>query len=353
MTLHIIAPTFDPNVVGGAGTVLVELTSRFLRDVPETKIYLNEQTAPRFPEWRDAIVPVRCGSMKTPSSKALAVLLLELFGSVAFPREGVCWFPFGSMMPLWFRGAGVSTIHDTLERDLPGFLPITERLFRSVLLPRTVRMVSVATSSNFSAQHLRKNYGIEPTVIPLGATPMPRPSTTRVPSRPYVFYPANAYPHKNHRFLLEVWRQHPELSSIALVFTLGSGVGRLEKPIEESRRAGIDVIVTGRVTDEEVAGLYQNAICAASPSLYEGFGLLMQEALQCDCPVLANSSWSAMRETVSSDYPYFLPLEPSAWAQAILANPRTTDFNFSRYGIRRTWDECAKDYEDLFQSLAR
>ncbi len=128
--LHIIAPTFDPTTVAGAGVSLVELTSRFLQHLPDTRIYLNAQTAAAFPEWKDSIVPVRTTSMRTPNRKALAVLRLQLLGFRDFPRSGVSWFPFGPMMPLRFRGRGVSTIHDTLDLDLPALLPAVERVFR-------------------------------------------------------------------------------------------------------------------------------------------------------------------------------------------------------------------------------
>ena len=352
MALHIIAPTFDPEVVGGAGDVLVELTSRFLRDWPGTKVYLNEHTAAGFPEWADAIVPVRCGSMRKSLSKSLAVARMELLGFPGYPRDGVCWFPFGPMSPLWFRGRGVSTIHDTLEKDMPACLPIAERIFRQVLLPRTANAVAITTVSRFSAQQIKQHYGVQARVIRSGTPAMPEPSDARVPPQPYVFYPANAFLHKNHRFLLDLWRATPELHTVSLVFTLGSGLGDLAKPIAEARDAAINVIVTSRVSRAEISGLYRNALCAVLPSLYEGFGLPMQEALLCDCPILANATCDALRETVTADYPFFLPLDGATWAETILSISRTQSRNLSRYLVPQTWDDCAKDYLEFFADVA-
>ncbi len=120
--LHIIAPTFDPITVAGAGVSLVELTSRFLKQRPCTRIYLNPRTAEAYPAWADATVIVPSWRMNSPSRKAAAVFKLQLGGFPRFPDDGVCWFPFGPMMPLSFRGCGVSTIHDTLDLDLPSLV---------------------------------------------------------------------------------------------------------------------------------------------------------------------------------------------------------------------------------------
>jgi glycosyltransferase involved in cell wall biosynthesis len=353
MALHIIAPTFHPDVVGGAGTALAELTSRFIRELPDTRVYLNEAAAAMFPDWRQSIIPIACGSMTNPALKALAVGRLELFGFPEFPRDGVCWFPFGPMMPVSFRGNGISTIHDTLEKDLPRRVPLSERIFRRVVLPRTVRTVDLVTVSEFSARRIKEHYGVSARVIRWGLTDMPAGSDARVPEQPYAFYPANAFLHKNHRFLLEVWQRTPKLSSIALVFTLGHGLGQLSAAISEARRVGINVVVTGRVTRAELAGLYRNARCALLPSLYEGFGLPIQEALLCDCPIIANANCAALRETVTPLYPYFLPLDHQIWADNILAGPRESTAGVAHYLIRRTWENCVSDYLEVFDEAGR
>ena len=351
MALHIIAPTFDPTVVGGAGVALVELTSRFIRDLPGTKIYLNERTARLFPNWSKSVVTVRCGSMTKQLPKAFAVSRLELFGFSGFPVEGLCWFPFGAMIPLSFRGKGVSTIHDTLDRDYPSLLPTTERIFRKVIMPRTVRRTSVVTSSNFSRDRLRHHYNIDATVIRLAVQQLPPASYAKVPASPYVFFPANEFEHKNHRFLIQLWKTRSDLKSIALVFTLGSGSKSLERQIDAARAVGAQVIVTGRITREELAGLYERALCTVLPTLYEGFGLPMQEALMCNCPVLANEACPALFETVTADYPYFLPLDPDRWANAILAFSGASATDVRHYVNHRTWDDCSRDYLKFFSGI--
>ena len=351
MALHIIAPTFDPAIVGGAGVALVELTSRFIRDLPGTRIYLNERTARLFPDWRESTVTVRCGSMVKQLPKAFAVSQLELFGFSGFPSQGLCWFPFGPMMPLSFRGQGVSTIHDTLDRDFPTLLPAAERIFRKVVMPRTVRRTSVVTVSNFSRHRLRSYYNIDATVIAWAVQRLPSVSYAKVPASPYVFFPANGFAHKNHRFLIHLWKARNDLKDIALVFTLGNESKSLKREICAARAVGAQIIVTGHITREELAGLIQRAVCTVLPTLYEGFGLPMQEALMCNSPVLANAACPALFETVTANYPYCLPLDPDRWASAILALRKAPRTDVRHYVKDRTWDDCARDYLDFFAAV--
>lgn len=350
--LHVVAPTFDPVTVAGAGVSLVELTTRFLREMPETRIYLNARTAEAFPEWRDAIIVVPAGPMTTPWRKAASVLKLQTLGFPGRPREGVSWFPFGPMMPLAFRGRGVSTIHDTLELDLPALVPPLERAFRKVLMPATVRHTQVVTDSEFSRGRLRQHYGIDARVIRLATPALPPPSAAKVPSAPYVFYPANGYAHKNHFFLLELWRTRAELRPFTLVFTLGSGSAALGPAIRAALEAGAVVLITGRVTDADLAGLYSHAHCTVLPTLYEGFGLPLQESLLCDCPAITNQDCPAFLENVASDYPHFIPLDPDLWTEAILSINSASRQNLSAYVKVRTWDDCAREYIETFRAAA-
>jgi glycosyltransferase involved in cell wall biosynthesis len=351
--LHIIAPSFESVTVGGAGVGLVELTSRFLRKLPDTRIYLNQRAAAAFPEWKEAIIEVRCGSMATPLRKAVAMSALELFSFPNYPKTGVCWFPFGPMLPFSFRGSGVSTIHDTLDLDFPRLLSPFERIFRKAVMPSTVRHTSIVTDSDFSRSRISHHYNVEATVIPLAVQSMAAPSRAKVPPSSYVFYPANAFAHKNHRFLIDLWKDRRELKHLALVFTLGGGRGALGPAIQAARQADVDIIVTGRLSPEELAGLYTNAVCTALPTLYEGFGLPMQEALMCRCPVIANAACPALSETVNSGYPHFLPLEPDSWTHAILSMSNCSRENLHTYVKRRTWDDCARDYIDFFTSVVQ
>src|SRR5438128_6424213 len=104
--LNIVAPNFEPDTVGGAGEVMIQLIGNFLRLHPNLRIYLNENAATFFPQWRGRIVEIRTGKMRGNAAKAAAMLRLGVSGK-GLPREGVTWFPFGTMLPFHFNGKGV------------------------------------------------------------------------------------------------------------------------------------------------------------------------------------------------------------------------------------------------------
>src|SRR5205085_12034152 len=125
---------------------------------------------------------------------------------------------------------------------------------------------------------------------------------------PFLLYPANRWPHKNHARLFEalrlVRRERPELR---LVLT---GSGHEGKPAPE----GVDV--RGRVAPEELVELYRTASALVFPSLYEGFGQPPLEAMACACPV-ACSSAASLPEVVGDAARLFDPAEPEDIAVAV------------------------------------
>lgn len=343
--LNIVAPNFEPDTVGGAGEVMIQLTGNFLRLHPNVRIYLNENAATFFPQWRGRIVEIRAGTMRGKVRKATAMLRLGVSGK-GLPRDGVTWFPFGTMLPFHFNGKGVVTIHDTLDRDFPHCVAFLERKLRRFMIPRTVKRCAVVTSSQFSQERIRRHYGVESTVIPLAPIPLPLPAQASVPAMPYVFYAANAWPHKNHEFLLRMWREDARLREIPLVFTLGSGLGALGPSIARCKAHGVEIYITGRLSRSELARYYQSALCSVLPSLYEGFGLTAQESLLANCPALV-SDRTSLTETVASNYPYVLPLETRVWTETILALRIAPKQDFRKWANRATWAEAARKYLEV------
>ena len=127
-----------------------------------------------------------------------------------------------------------------------------------------------------------------------------------VPREPFLLYPANAWPHKNHATLL---RALDRLEEYRLVLT-GSGLERLPPHPR--------VDVAGRVAREELVSLYRRASALVFPSLYEGFGQPVLEALACACPV-ACSDLPPLREVAGDDAVYFDPRDPESIADATRA----------------------------------
>ena len=112
----------------------------------------------------------------------------------------------------------------------------------------------------------------------------------------------------------------------------------------------------GFVTDDDLAALYQNALCFAFPSLTEGFGLPALEAMALGCPVIA-SNCASMPEVCGSAALYADPKSPRAWLDQIKRLHADRDLAASlraegcRQATRFSWTKSAQLYLNLIMSL--
>jgi glycosyltransferase involved in cell wall biosynthesis len=348
--LHIIAPNLAWGKMGGTENAFQALTDEFIRADLRLKIYLNPQAAAKIPQWREHVIPVRTGSMDS-DGKVLSMLNLQIFGISRIPQRDLHWFPFGSICPLNFKGKAVVTMHDTIEKDIPRAVPIADRIFRWFNRPVTVKKATVVTSSDFSARQIKIHYGADAEVIRLPCSAIASRVYDRVPNKPYVFYPANAWPHKNHLFLLNLWSKFKKLQDFALVFTMSTGTEGLDSAIARAKQKGIDVQILGRLNREELMGLYEKAHCSVFPSLYEGFGLPVLESLQNNCPILVSDRGS-LPEVAGVDYPFVLPLNDEDWARCILENPRQEMKDPRSFVPDWTWQQAAAKYIEVFSKIS-
>ena len=131
--------------------------------------------------------------------------------------------------------------------------------------------------------------------------------------RPYMFYPANYWPHKNHRMLLTAYgmflSRNPD-NSLDLVFT-----GALEDLEKDLKRAVEQMGLTGRVhflgflPQEQFEAVWYGCEFLIFPSLYEGFGIPVLEAMSIGKPVLCSDTTS-LPEVAGKAALYFDPRKP-------------------------------------------
>jgi glycosyltransferase involved in cell wall biosynthesis len=150
-------------------------------------------------------------------------------------------------------------------------------------------------------------------------------------------------PRKDHSTLLDVVRRNRDLPLLVIVGAVGwssRDVLRLIRRAESERR----VRYVGRVSDSELAGLYSAARVMLYPSVYEGFGLPVLEAMACGCPVIC--SWSSsLPEVGGRAARYFRPrdaddlshqLRSAIRDEQLLGEMRSRGFDQSaRFSFRR------------------
>ena len=136
----------------------------------------------------------------------------------------------------------------------------------------------------------------------------------------FLLYPANYWPHKNHEMLLTAFgmyrARHPE-SDLKLVCTGGLSARR-EELQEAGARMGLDgqLILTEFLPNEEFAVLLRTCRAMVFPSLFEGFGMPVLEAMAVDKPVLC-SNVTSLPEVVGDAAVLFDPRKPTEIVQAI------------------------------------
>lgn len=221
----------------------------------------------------------------------------------------------------------VSVVHDLQHRVYPQFFEGKEVLERDTFLARMAERADVILCvSDFTRQALYEHYPVSRSkpvrVVPVsihnrlaGLEPAAGVlDSYNLTGRPYLFYPANFWPHKNHRLLLIAFgmfaAQRPD-HDYRLVFT-GTHP-------EESVRLKTAVVqmglaervhFLGYLPDEALAAVYGSCTAVIFPSLYEGFGIPLLEAFLFRKPVLC--SRIASLPEVGGDSPiYFDPRKPA------------------------------------------
>jgi glycosyltransferase involved in cell wall biosynthesis len=247
-----------------------------------------------------------------------------------------------NLAPLAARNA-VVVIHDAAPLRHPGwYSPAYARLQR-VLLPRIARRAeAVITVSEFSRAELRELLGIEAHVVYGGVdarfSPDAEPARRQ---RPYVLTVASQTARKNLTVLV------PAAKRLGIDVVVAGG----HRP-QFAREQGLEALtLLGHVAESQLPGLYTGAVAFALPSLYEGFGLPVLEAMASGTPVLASNN-SALPETCGQAARL---VEANEWTSAIeelLADPAERQ-RLRQAGLERaaafTWDRTARAVDALLR----
>jgi glycosyltransferase involved in cell wall biosynthesis len=232
--------------------------------------------------------------------------------------------------PSWGPFKRVVTIHDIHFRLVPEAHTKIMRLGMGLLVPlaarRSQRIITDARSTvDELCEHLRVDRA-KIDAVPLGignlarATPVAEPLLRErfaLGERPIVLCVASKRPHKNLSRLISALSLIPAERRPVLVIP-GYSTPHDDELQSDAAKLGVaaDVHLLSWVTPEELEGLYAAALCLACPSLHEGFGLPVLEAMARGVPV-ACSGRGALAEVAGDAAVLFDPLAPSSIAAAI------------------------------------
>ena len=234
--------------------------------------------------------------------------------------------------PLWGVHPQAVTIHDVSYERKPEWNAYRNDPLRRAFYRRAALAADrVITDSAFSGSEITAAYGIPRhriDVVPLAASAVFTPGAfdaSRSPSgvtQPYVLHVGDLHERRNLRTALSALLdlRHQLADRGPLPRLVCAGVDRGVGAALRAAAAGDPdaLVLTGAVTEDALINLYRGALMLVYPSLYEGFGLPVLEAMQCGTPVAAANA--ASMPDVAGDGGVLLdPLDVRAWRDAMMA----------------------------------
>jgi len=271
------------------------------------------------------------------------------------------------VLPPVRRARTVLTVHDLSFLTTPQTSEPALRAYLSEAVPRAVaRADHILADSRSTKRDLVTHLNADPekiTVVYPGVDPrfqrLEEPAIAEVRTRyglerPFVLSVGTLQPRKNYPTLIEAFAR---LSSVDLV--IAGGPGWLYQEIFDTvDRLGMGERVSflGLVRDEDLPALYNAAEVLAMPSLYEGFGLPVLEALACGTPVVT-SDVSSLPEVACDAALLVSPHDVEGISQALL---RALTDQELRAALRErgliqakqfTWQKAAETVLGIYQRL--
>jgi len=209
--------------------------------------------------------------------------------------------PYRSTCPV------VVSVHDVSFKRYPEYFSWRDRALFSLLLPSSLRRASaILTLSSHSRDEIRHFYPRLRTavhIVPGAPSGSFRPLSTAATEpalqrhgvrRPFFLAVGSVQPRKNLTRLIEAFallrRRHPDMQ-LVIVGPGGFRASSLQRVIDDGGLSG-SIRLVGYVPEDDLVALYNAAVGLVYPSVYEGFGLPVIEAMACGRPVIAANTSS-------------------------------------------------------------
>jgi glycosyltransferase involved in cell wall biosynthesis len=257
------------------------------------------------------------------------LLFPELFSPLrlAYLRRALAWSGR--------KAAAILTISENSKKDLVDLLGLPEEKI-TVTYPGLDPIFEKPPSEQ-ERTSLRKNYGLR---------------------KEFILFVGQLHQRKNVLRLIRAYQRLKQQTPIEHQLVLAGGEGDGSPEIREYIRHQPrgEIIVTGCIPDEAIRTLYHQAACLVYPSLYEGFGLPVLEAMACGCPVIT-SNVSSLPEVAGEAALLIDPYRVETIATALvslLTNPglsqRLIQKGFEQ-ARRFTWEAAARKTIEVFEKV--
>jgi glycosyltransferase involved in cell wall biosynthesis len=277
------------------------------------------------------------------------------------------------VLPAFIRGRVVVTIHDIIHLLYPEFLPsglaflYAQRMIKHGL-SRGNRIIAVSQNTKADLMEYFEIDGKKIQVIYNGVEDrfrvrLPEAEVERVLAehgirRPYLLFVGNPKPHKNLDNVVQAYARARRMAQFdAPLVCVGGKAGGDEKVRQRALYLGLAdrVQQVGHVPDDALPAIYQGAELFLYPTLYEGFGLPVIEAMASGIAVITSNT-SALKE-IAEGYAHLVdPLDVDGMAKAIarcMADPEHRSA-LAKLGTRRAedfrWERTARRTLEVYRA---
>lgn len=279
-------------------------------------------------------------------------------------RPDVTFVP-AHTLPFAFPGRAVVTVHDLGYRLFPQAHPTNQRRYLELTTRYSAgRAAVVLADSQATADDLTRFYSTSPEKIHVvypGVNP-PHPGDSAavrarygLPERYFVFI-GTLQPRKNIAGLVQAYRQYRAQTTNPAALVLAGGKGWLfdEAWVQDTEA----IYLPGYIDDAEKGALYAGAVGLVFPSLYEGFGFPVVEAMHSGTPVIASNT-SSLPELVGQAGLLVDPHDHESIAAAMKRLDTDSELRASlitsgkQQAARFTWQQAARETVAALETATR
>lgn len=278
--------------------------------------------------------------------------------------EGKIWHSTYYTMPEKWAGYSAATVHDMVFELFPQFYKGPNfDLFRQRKRLSVQRADAVICVSNTTRQDVLRLYELDADkahVVPNACSDIfRRLDSTDLPAsihieQPFILYIGNRARYKNFDVLAKTYSLWPRRKDVALVLVGARPISESEQQLMAELAIAKQVKLLKDVDDETLCRLYNSAAAFVYPSLYEGFGIPLLEAMACGCPIVASRIPSTIE--VAGNSPIYFDLAEEDDLINALDTALSQGRNSERVqaGLRKvksySWDKTAAQTLEVYRS---
>jgi glycosyltransferase involved in cell wall biosynthesis len=370
-----IAIDLTPSIQGhaGIGRYAEELTQALWESCPPDEQLTAFYTDPQRRRPNPPLDKLPVSALSLPNKQwrlsALLAHLMRLPQDRLVGQPDIFWAT-DHLLPFFSRTASVFTLYDLSFKLFPHVHTLLNRWFLGLMMPHFVQAAdAIVVISESTKRDAVTSYQIEPDKIHVvygGVNahfkPVDAPQklnavrhTYCLPDR-FLLYVGVIEPRKNLPTLFDAFKR-ANSSDVKLVIA-GKKGWLYSETFARVQELGLEqnVIFTGFVPDDDLPALYSLAEAFVFPSLYEGLGLPVLEAMACGAPTIC-SDVSSLPEVAGDAALLVAPTDVRGWAEAMayLTQNAALRADLRERGLHRaarfTWEAAARQTREVYREL--